>query len=300
MSGNVIVWGYPAVISFETSSVCNLSCQECICGRNELVRNHKFPNPNLFSKIIEQSAKKSSYIQLFFQGEPLLNPQLPAYIKICTKKKLASSVSTNANVYSEKIISGLVDNQLSKIIVSFDGASQESYAEYRKGGNIQNVKRFIRNLAQYKRNKNSNFPIIETQFLVNKKNESDIKKAKAISMNLGSNIFRTKTMQIYSEEGFRKFLPINKKYSRYYKNKENNYISKTKKTKGCRRLWTTFVVSSDGCAGLCCYDKNTSFALGSIETKTIKTIWKSEKFNLYRKALLEHKNIPSICNNCNG
>ena len=66
-------------------------------------------------------------MQFYFQGEPLLNKELPEMIKAASKEGIYTIVSTNALAITPLLAEQLMKAGLSRIIVSIDGLSEESY-----------------------------------------------------------------------------------------------------------------------------------------------------------------------------
>ena len=63
---------------------------------------------------------------------------------------LYTIVSTNAQAMTEETAEALIRAGLSRIIVSMDGLSQESYGTYRIGGDIQRCQDALRRLREAK------------------------------------------------------------------------------------------------------------------------------------------------------
>ena len=80
-----------------------------------------------------------TYVNLYFQGEPLLHPQLDTLIASCTDHNIYSSTSTNAHHLTEVRCHKLIDAGLSRLIISIDGLTQDTYSSYRIGGSLQKV-----------------------------------------------------------------------------------------------------------------------------------------------------------------
>ena len=82
-------------------------------------------------------------LQFYFQGEPLLCKQLPEMIRMAHDVGLYTIVSTNAQALDEATAIALVEAGLSRIIISMDGFTQATYEQYRRGGDVEQVKAAI-------------------------------------------------------------------------------------------------------------------------------------------------------------
>lgn len=282
----------PFALSIEPSSHCQLSCPECPTGIKQFKMERGELSLDLLKKIVDEVYKKTFYLNLYFQGEPLFNRQLPDMIAYARKYRMFTVLSTNAQLLDEETAIKLVNAELSKIIISMDGFSQNTYSKYRIGGEIEKVKVAVDFLINAKLRFNLSSPKIVVQFIVNRFNEPEIqefltwanqKKVKA----------ELKTMQIYKDFSF---LPVNEKYRRYKKN-DNGWELK-KQGLGCFRIWSQCVITYDGNVLPCCFDKNSKYILGNLNSLTLHNVWNSKKFNNFRYKVLNKKNEVEICSNC--
>ncbi len=290
-----VVWGEPFSLSLETAAICNLRCPECAIGCHKTQRLNKYMDLSLFDSLVQQYRKSAFYCNLYFQGEPFLNPELSKMIKTCKENHYYTVISTNGHFLNEENCLKIIDAGLDKLIVSLDGTDQQTYQTYRKGGNFHHVTKGIQLLSKIKEQLGSNHPYVVIQFLVSKANEHQIQEIKKLSKNLGANKLEHKSMQIYSEEGMENFSTNLKKYNRYAEKISRNGKKITKK--GCFRLWSHAVFTSEGRLVACCYDKRPDHASGYFEPgKT--DLWRSKGMDDLRYRLLNDKNLPKICLNC--
>ncbi len=284
----------PFAVSVEPTNKCNLNCPECPTGNNSLTRKKGEMNLLLFEKLIQSIYKKTFYLNLYFQGEPLLNSNITEMITIARSYKMYVVISTNGQLLNEKIACNIVKSGLSKIIISIDGYSQHTYEKYRKGGNLEKVKQGIINLIKAKNKLNKNNPVITVQILVNRYNENEISNLVNWLKSLGKIKVSLKSMQIYNDYNY---LPENKKFRRYVFTSEG-WKNKKKILNKCFRIWSQCVITYDGCVVPCCFDKNADNIVGNINTITLKQIWKGQDFNKFREKVLKKRHDIIMCNNC--
>lgn len=282
----------PFAISIEPTNRCNLSCVECIRTFNSTITS-KDISPEQFENIIKSIYHKTFYVNLYFQGEPLMNKNIHRIINVANKYKLYTVISTNAHFLTKDMAEQLIQAKLSKIIISIDGMTQESYSKYRQGGQIQKVIEGITNLLEAKQKYKSTMPKIIAQFLVNKFNEHEIPSFLHWAKKLKIKPY-LKTMQIYYDYNF---LPSKERYKRY-KTTNNGYTVKKKKQSGCWRLWSQCVITADGNVLPCCFDKTEKYIFGNVFTTPLKDIWKNKQFKDFRKNVLYNKKNIEICSNC--
>ena len=82
------------------------------------------------------------------------------------------------------------------LIVSVDGATQETYEHYRAGGSLEKVKQGIRNLAAAKKRLRRKTPFIYIQFLVMRHNEHEIPAMEQLARELEVDKLLRKNIQV--------------------------------------------------------------------------------------------------------
>ncbi|MBN2829698.1 MAG: SPASM domain-containing protein [Candidatus Cloacimonetes bacterium] len=290
-----LVWGYPPAVMIEPTDVCNLKCPLCPSGNGSLQRAKGFMTLEMYKCIIDQ-IKPYSYINVLWnQGESFLNPNFTEMIAYSSKMGLYTLASTNANIVMNH--DSIVKSGLGRLIVSIDGATQETYNKYRVNGNLDLVINNVKALMEAKKRLKSDTPVIELQFLVMKHNEHEIEAIRRLADELKVDQLRLKTVQIYSKEDVYTYLPENPKYRRYKINGDNFELKFGIRNR-CRRIWTNPVINWNGDMAVCCFDKEGSIKLGNIKDYSFIELWKGRKFMAFRKAILTNRKQFDICLNC--
>ena len=311
-------------MSVEPANFCQLRCPECPVGlrgeRREAKGERGTPllggagggllTMETFHRILDQVQATAHTMQFYFQGEPLLNKQLPEMIAAAHKAGLYTIVSTNAQSLSQDMANALVQSGLNRIIVSIDGFSEESYQAYRVGGSLQKALDALRCLANTKRLHKSHIRI-ELQTLRLKTNEHEWQWIKKNYKKLGATHLVFKTAQLYNFEHGHPLMPTDERYSRYRKTANGTYIHKSYHlsplalsphrliaSQPCLRLWSGCVITTNGDVLPCCYDKDHLHTLGNITTHSLSEIFHSSKANTLRKHIL-NGHLPEMCKNCN-
>jgi radical SAM protein with 4Fe4S-binding SPASM domain len=293
-----IHYGMPFSLSVEPTNVCNLHCPECPSGTKLLNRERGYMDFNLFKSIIDQLYRELIYLILYFQGEPYLNKNFFDFIKYAVDRNIYTTTSTNGHFFDSENVRQTVLSGLDSIIISIDGATQESYAGYRQGGQLQKVIEGTKNLVKIKKELNSKKPYIIVQFIVLSSNQNEIEDVRKLAAEIGADEFAIKTAQIYDFQNGHPLLPSVDKYSRYKKLNDGTYILKRKIKNYCWRMWSSSVITWDGNISPCCFDKDNKYNFGNINEIPFKKIWKGKNADVFRnKLLIDRKNID-ICNNC--
>lgn len=286
-------------IRIDASSACQLRCPTCHQTKDpqfSLRRKHlKFDN---FKKFVDQYPTFKN-IELSDDGEIFLNPELEQIIQYAYLKKVALTVrnGVNLNYASERVLEYLVKYQLKILLVSIDGATNETYQIFRKGGSLQKVKQNIEVINRYKRQYKRKFPVLVWQFIAFGHNEHEIKLAREMAKTLNMRFFLKFNLDTtYSPTVYNAYLRKEMGYASFkeYEDKTNNLYSFS-----CHQLWLDPQISPDGDFLGCCYT-DTENAYGNVFQSGLQKILKSEKF-LYAKKMLLGKAQPREdipCFNC--
>ncbi|MEM1135636.1 MAG: SPASM domain-containing protein, partial [Bacteroidota bacterium] len=296
--GKVVHKGLPVSISFEPTTSCNLRCPECPSGLRALTRPTGMLGSALFKKTIDELAPTLTYLIFYFQGEPYLNPDFLVLVKYAVNRKIYTATSTNAHYLTDDIAKRTVESGLDRLIISIDGTTQETYASYRVGGKLEKVIEGTKNVVKWKRKLKSKTPHIIFQFLVVRPNEHQIEEVKALAKSLGVDEVGLKTAQIYDYKNGSSLIPTQEKYARYTKQIDGTYTIKNSLVNSCWKMWHSCVITWDGMVVPCCFDKDAHHRLGNVNDNSFKGLWRGEKYNNFRAALLKSRSQIEICKNC--
>ena len=290
--------GFPISIAIEPTTSCNLRCPECPSGLRSFTRPTGMLKADLFTKIIDELHKHLVYLIFYFQGEPYLHPGFTRLIKYASQKGIYTATSTNAHFLHNENARKTVESGLDRLIISIDGTTQETYKEYRIGGSLEKVIEGTKNIVKWKKQLKSKTPYLVFQFLVVKPNQHQTKEVLSLAKELGVNEVKLKTAQIYDYENGSPLIPTIDKYSRYKQNNDGTYSIKNKLLNSCWKMWHSCVITWDGQVVPCCFDKDAQHRLGDVKTDNFSTLWKGEKYDQFRKALLVSRSEIDICRNC--
>ncbi|MCP9770855.1 radical SAM protein [Lacihabitans sp. LS3-19] len=288
----------PVALAFEPTTSCNLRCPECPSGLRSFTRPTGMLNKEIFERTISDLSDTLLYLTFYFQGEPYLHKDFLQMVSFATKKKIYTSTSTNAHYLTPENALATVKSGIDRMIISLDGTTQDTYEQYRVGGQIEKVIEGTKNLISAKKTLNSKTPYIIFQFLVVKPNEHQIEEAKKLSKELGVDAIRFKTAQIYDYQEGSELIPENQKYSRYQKLKNGTYEIKNKLLNHCWKMWHSAVITWDGLVVPCCFDKDAQYRMGDVSKQSFKDVWASDKYLKFRKQLIGSRKNIDICKNC--
>jgi radical SAM protein with 4Fe4S-binding SPASM domain len=294
-----VQWGYPVSISFEPTTSCNLRCPECPSGLRAFTRPTGMLQKDFFRQTIDEIHRELLYLIFYFQGEPYLNPDFLEMVKYASQKKIYTATSTNAHYLNDENAKRTVESGLDRLIISIDGTTQDVYAQYRVGGQLNKVIAGAQNIVKWKKQLNSKTPFIFFQFLVVKPNEHQVEAIKQLASQIGVDEVRFKTAQVYDyETDPNQLIPTIAKYSRYTKDANGNYTPKNKLANRCWKMQHSNVITWDGLVVPCCFDKDAMHQLGNLKNQSFKEIWHNSNYQQFRNELMKGRRNIDICANC--
>jgi radical SAM protein with 4Fe4S-binding SPASM domain len=293
-----VQWGMPISLSIEPTTSCNLRCPECPSGLRAFTRPTGMLGEKVFRKAIDELGKDMLYLTFYFQGEPYLNPDFLQMVRYAHDRKIFTSTSTNAHYLNDEQARATIASGLDRLIISIDGTTQETYAAYRVGGELEKVISGTKNILKWKKEMKSNSPHVVFQFLVVAPNEHQVDDVQKLAAELGVDEVRLKTAQVYNPEAGNPLIPKADKYSRYKQGADGRWKLKNKLENHCWKLWQSPVITWDGKVVPCCFDKDASHPMGDMGQSSFANIWQGEAYTNFRSAVLRSRKEIEICRNC--
>lgn len=264
-----VVASYPISATIEPVNMCNLRCPYCVTGNGTSDMAGKILSLDTFREIVDELCSYLYLISLFLSGEPFLNPALPQMIRYAGERRIACLVHSNLNcVLDGPRAEELVKSGLSYLSVSADGASQQTYERYRRGGNLSVVLRNIDLINEAKTKLHSRSPVLIWQYLLFRYNEHELSAA----------LHMAKTRQM-------KFRIIAAQCPPQERTSRRAQGHPFQQNRRCSLPWTTFHVASSSLLLPCCQAYSQRFALGTLDIKNLRAMWNSSNCQEIRRYL---------------
>ena len=286
----------PYFISVEPANFCQLHCPQCPVGLREISPSKRLLSIPDAQRLFRHIPVSVRIVQFYFQGEPLLNRDLPAIIRMAHQAGRYTTLSTNAQALTQDMASRLVASGLNRIIISIDGLSEKSYSTYRQGGSLKKALEGLQFLHEAKAHTGAHLHI-ELQCLRLRSNGDEWSLFEREYKNLGADSLTFKTAQFYDYEQGNPLMPTDSQYARYLLGQDGKYHLK-KRRWICRRVLSGCVIDVEGNVLPCCFDKDRRFILGNIFEQTLDKIWHSNKAVGFREQVLTNRTAFAMCSNC--
>lgn len=297
-TGRPIQWGLPLTVSIEPTTACNLRCPECPSGLRAFTRETGNLKEDFFRNTIEELRRELLYLIFYFQGEPYINPKFLDMVRHAHEKGIYTITSTNGHFLNDENARKTIASGLDRLIISVDGTTQDTYAQYRIGGTLEQVLEGARNVVKWKKQLKSKTPHLIFQFLVVRPNEHQIPDIYRLAQEIGVDEVKLKTAQVYDYAEGNPLIPTLDQYARYRQRSDGGWELKHRLHNHCWKLWHACVITWDGLVVPCCFDKDAQHRLGDLKNTSFRALWHSEAYQQFRTKLLKGRDQIDICTNC--
>ena len=190
----------PTKVWIDVSTHCQLNCSACYMRHNteRVTSTLGFGNCRFadFKKFLDDNPR-IHLIEISNNGEPFLNPELADILRYAHARQVSIMIrnGANFNYVTDEVAELLVKTQVKYISISLDGATQETYAKYRRNGQMDQVIANIRKVNEFKKKYHSRYPVLAWKFILMNHNQHEVAKAKEMAHELGMEIVYRRTWE---------------------------------------------------------------------------------------------------------
>lgn len=257
---------FPLYLVIEPTSICNLRCKMC-WQQDPIIRTPQYKGQmkfDIFKQIVDEAYENGCRAITFAgRGEPLVNSNICKFLDYAAGKFFELKINTNGLLLTEEICQSIIKANVSLLVFSAEGTTQDEYKKTRCGGSLEklldNIEMFNRIREKYSEN--------STQTRVS---------GVITDMNMDKQKYFDFWKKYVDEVALVELEERNDTY-------HNTIICE----KPCYRLWQQMYVWWDGSCSPCDNDYLQKIDLGAIVGKSVKEIWNSRKYNVIRNL---HKN----------
>lgn len=281
----------PNTLIIEPGAVCSLSCTFCPQADSRFDFSRQPLTLENFKKIIDYFEEFVDTVLLFNWGEPLMNPALPRMAAYASEKGMFTVVHSNLNLLTKDKAVALIEAGTGEIVASIDGASEETYQAYRRGGSFRRAIENLRMLLQARSERGlKERPRIVWKFLVFRHNEHEMEKARRMAEEMG--------------------LPIDFKFAvsdSRYSSTIPEYSCENMKEKflkhyglPCEQLWRAPTIHADGTVLPCCMVSQSKYGMGNLLKDDFRDIWNNRRYQFLRDVVAGRKEADEsvFCYHC--
>jgi radical SAM protein with 4Fe4S-binding SPASM domain len=279
----------PRIATIDPISRCNLRCPLCPTGRGHASSPGKgILSRDLYLRALDQLPKLER-LNLFNWGESLLHPEILDFIQIASERKIQVHVHSNLSIKkNDAFFEGLVRSGLDSLFVSLDGASAETYARYRVGGDFDQVVANIERIQAAKQRLDSQYPRVIWKFIIHRDNAHEVDTAQRHADSLGVEFTTDKIGLADDLPDYDMAESIEARRAEWLPEdpalRADEYRSESPPppTKKCHQLFQTTIITPNGNVMPCCYASHPDNAFGNLNDSSFQEIWRGAQYRYSR------------------
>jgi len=240
-------------------------------------------------------------------GESLLNKEVYRMVEYAQRRNVGTNLSSNFVELDSEDIDNILDCGLEYLIVSLDGTSQETYAQYRVRGDYEKVVQNLGTLIERRNRRRQKTPVVEWQYIVMKQNEHEVPEAERLAKRIGVDLLRFIPVGMPFEFKDRKDV-ADQWYPSTYRGRvesdhEEQQFGQRGKPGPCFYLYRSMVVNPDGGVSPCCvvYRQDRDFADLNANNGGVLDIWNNVKYRSARSIFASdpsEEHVKTVCDEC--
>ena len=285
----------PREVAIEPTNLCNFRCTYCPQSKPE---HHKLPSgymklehlDTILDRVVEAGAGWNGRVSLTHDGEPLLHPEFPEFVKRANQRGFKPRFSSNGlKLTPEK--ADLLE-KAGNFTVNVDFSSDPEVFETFRGrtGHWATIKEHLSHLINMSnRNPNVQVEVFEMAgYAKPEERQVMIDRLKAVLPPATSERVEWNVRVFHNATGT------------VAKSAEGQRTEVKGKYRRCPYPWSSMTIAWDGEVHACCRDLEGRTRLGNIlQAKSLWEVWNGEKYQQFRKLIAtKHPEKLAACVGC--
>lgn len=281
---------FPLHVDYEMKFKCNLRCPMCLMSLApaERARYGQADQELSPGKVLELLAEGADQGQraMGFGGlwEPLLSPDLPEMVARARNLGLVDIMfNTNGLLLTETVGQALIEAGLTRLMISLDADTPETYAQMRVGSDFETVSANIRNFMALRKRMGSVLPLVRLSFCRTALNERELEP------------FLERWHEVVD------FFSI-QTYGRYESAAPPDFPSERispPPAGRCAQPSKRLLVRHNGEVMPCCDASGTSLIMGNVYQNKLSEIWRGSPIAALRETFADNNSsLTDVCRAC--
>lgn len=310
-------------VRMDVINKCNLHCKMCYFSLDHIQKLPRRDMPlELFRKIADDIFPITRCLILSAGAEPLLASSFPEMLDIATQYEIPETFfATNGMLLTQEKSERIIQAGVHHILISFDGATPQTYEAIRRGSDFERVTGNIRRLQALKQQHGSQRPVIHFSTVLMRRNIRELPELLVLAHDLGvacveamhlvpyagldmqqetlnhekalTNTYLDQSRALAEKLGITLIAPPNFRLDPFQKLIEPR---RSKNGSRCQFPWHEILINPEGTVYPCCYWFETT-SMGNFRTLSFKEIWQGAEYQKLRNQLQTHS-LRSTCRNC--
>ena len=164
---------FPPHLEFELNYSCNLRCPMCTWAVEDAAeKKEDWFTFEDYKKVIDEAVSiGTKSIRICYINEPLIRQDIDQFIKYAVDAGILDVlITTNGTLLTKQMSRKLIEAGLTKLNVSLDAVTNETYDKIRVGGNLDVTVQNIHDFLDIRKEMNKKIPKIRLTFVTSKIN----------------------------------------------------------------------------------------------------------------------------------
>ena len=244
-------------------------------------------------KIIDEAVKKGTKsVRLCYINEPLIRPDLDQFIKYSSDAGILDVIiTTNGTLMTKAVSKKLIESGLTKLNVSLDAATKETYDKVRIGGEFEKTVKNIHDFLDIRKDLGKKLPKIRLSFVISKINQHEYNEFVKYWENKVDSLGIQHVQNPFGEGKFED------------KTRGNHFMIENKNSKPskfhCSEPFKRLTLRSNGDVLPCCSFFAVDMIVGNWKNTSLEEIWNSQKMRELREIHKKGEYYENrVCKNC--
>ncbi len=269
---------FPLLVGIETIDKCNLKCGHCV-RRHASASGVKL-SWEAYTRVIDEGKEHGLPCIVFGAGnEPLMAPDILETLRYALRQGIMDVfLSTNGTLLTEQMVDALVGMELTRLEVSIDAATAETYKRVRGLDCYDKLVHLIRHTIAKREAAGSKLPLVRVSFVYQEGNQHEADEFIRQWHDVADKV-DIQNLIDYTHLGVIKDVEVPPFF--------------------CPFPWNRVSIDAKGSISPCCTFYSRYFVGGNIHKDTIKAAWDSPLFRELRESLVNGRYFK-VCKNCFG
>lgn len=301
---DVVPLSTPFTVLIDPTNACNFKCVFCPTGAPDLLKAVSRPKGTmeftLFEKIIEDLSEfdgKLKKLQLYKDGEPLLNKRLPDMIARAKAANVSDIVelTTNGALLNEDRATALIDAGLDCIRISIEHVHDEGYQKITQNyDDFEAIRKNVERLFTLKRDRRSDLSI-HVKVVDIGLTDTDKKRFYEVFNPISDTINIDAAMDWGGSDTLGKDFTV----AQNSQTAMNGVTPLRPDRTVCSAPFKSMAINFNGQVSVCCVDWKMETIVGDVRRRSLYNIWNGQEFTQFRLTHLEgRRDTLSACANC--
>jgi len=301
----------PVNLHLEVTNRCNLSCRTC--GRNYWDKELNPLGDMSMETVLKLDAyfKRAACVNVWGYGESLLSPHFFDIMDHCKTFKGTLQLFTNGTTLTENNVKKLLEKNLDSLVISLDGATNDTVGRTRSGASLDDLICKITALNELKEKCRALHPNLSLSFTATQGNITELPDLIALAARLKIGTLNVSVARIFHPSLAQDSL-LHDAASALKAFSEAQQMGRDRGVqvnvpdlidKGCRQPFELIFVKWNGDVFGCCASAFYSVPrfqifLGNVHDQSLDSMWNGEHAKHVRRGLLGQGRLHETCGRC--